>query len=79
VTAVEAGEPSLCLTGPGLQVDVTITSAVQSLYDVWVGRIPIQQAIRAGQLEFDGPRALTRRMPHVLQLSPTADLVRAAT
>jgi hypothetical protein len=41
--------------------------------------MPIQQAIRAGQLEFDGPRALTRRMPQVLQLSPVADLVRAAT
>jgi DNA-binding HxlR family transcriptional regulator len=76
---IEAGGPSVCLTDPGFQVDVTITSAVQSLYEVWLGRIPIQQAIRAGQLEFDGPRALTRRMPQVLQLSPVADLVRAAT
>ena len=76
---IEAGQPSVCLTDPGFQVDVTITSTVQHLYQVWLGRIPLQQAIRAGQLEFDGPRALTRRMPHVLQLSPVADLVRAAT
>jgi DNA-binding HxlR family transcriptional regulator len=76
---IEAGEPSVSLTDPGFQVDVTITSAVQNLYEVCLGRIPIQQAIRAGQLEIDGPRALTRRMPQVLQLSPVADLVRAAT
>ncbi len=76
---IEGGEPSVCLTDPGFQVDVTITSALQSLYEIWLGRMPIQQAIRAGQLRFDGPRALTRRMPQVLQLSPVADLVRAAT
>jgi hypothetical protein len=76
---IEAGESSVCLTDPGLQVDVTISSRVRSLYEVWQGVIPVQQAIRAGQLEFDGPRALTRRMPQVLQLSPVADLVRAAT
>ncbi len=76
---IEAGEPSVCVTDPGFQIDVTITSAVQSLYEVWLGKVPVQQAIRAGQLEFDGPRALTRRMPQVLQLSPVAGLVRAAT
>jgi hypothetical protein len=76
---IEGGEPSVCLSDPGFEVDVTITSAVQSLDEVWLGRTPVQHAIRAGQLEFDGPRALTRRMPQVLQLSPLADVVRAAT
>ena len=31
-----------------------------------------------GSVEFDGPRALTRRMPEVLQLSPVADIVGSA-
>ena len=76
---IEGGEPSVCLTDPGFEVDVTISSALRPLYEVWLGRTPLQQAIRAGQVTFDGPRALTRRMPQVLQLSPVADLVRAAT
>ena len=72
---VEAGEPSVCLVEPGFDVDVTITSSVRALYRVWLGKVPIADAIRSGELTFDGPSALVRRMPEVLQLSPLADMV----
>jgi hypothetical protein len=32
-------------------------------------------ALKSGKLEFDGPSALVRRMPEVLQLSPVAEMV----
>ncbi|MBF6181140.1 Uncharacterized HTH-type transcriptional regulator yybR [Nocardia otitidiscaviarum] len=67
---VEAGVPSVCVTDPGFAVDVTITSDVSSLYQVWLRRLPIDHAIRTGRLEFTGPRMLTRRMPSVLRLTP---------
>lgn len=75
---IEAGEPSVCLADPGFEVDVTITSDVGTLYQVWVGRLPVKDAVRSGRLRFAGPGALTRRMPAVLQRSPIAEIVSAA-
>ena len=75
---VESGEPSVCLTDPGYEVDVTITSDLASLYEVWLGRLPVKQALKQGRLQFEGPTALTRRMPSVFQLSPIAQTVIAA-
>ncbi|HEY8546655.1 MAG TPA: winged helix-turn-helix transcriptional regulator [Acidimicrobiales bacterium] len=74
---VEAGDPSVCLTDPGYEVDVVITSDVGSLYQVWLGRLPLREATRSGQVRFDGPTPLTRRMPSVLLLSPQAAMVAA--
>ncbi len=72
---IEAGVPSVCLVDPGFEVDVTITADVASLYEVWLGRTPLDDALRSGRLHFDGPRALTRRMPGVFRLSPIAGIV----
>ncbi|WP_054813959.1 winged helix-turn-helix transcriptional regulator [Nocardia arizonensis] len=69
---VERGDPSVCTTDPGYPVDVTITSDVASLYQVWLGRIPLSHAQRTGRVSFAGPPALTRRMSEVLRLSPVA-------
>jgi len=73
---VEDGVPSVCLVDPGFDVHVTITTDVAALYQVWVGRLPLTNAIRSGRVEFAGSRALVRRMPSVLQFSPVADIVR---
>ncbi len=75
---IEAGDPSVCLSDPGFEVDVTVVSDLATLHTVWVGQLPIQQALRSGRLEFIGPKALVRRMPAVFLLSPVAPLVQAA-
>lgn len=75
---VESGGPSVCQVDPGFETDVTITSDVASLYQVWLGRLPVEDAVRSGRLSFAGPSALTRRMPTVLKLSPVAEAVRSA-
>jgi DNA-binding HxlR family transcriptional regulator len=76
---IESGDPSVCLVDPGFEVDVTITSDVGSLHQVWLGHLPVKDAIRSGRLRFEGPGALTRRMPAVLRLSPVADIVSSAS
>ena len=76
---IELGVPSVCLSDPGFDVDVTISSDLGSLYQVWLGRLPLNDAVRSGRLEFMGPAAFTRRMPAVLQLSPVASMVSAAS
>jgi DNA-binding HxlR family transcriptional regulator/putative sterol carrier protein len=75
---VESGGASVCLSDPGYEVDVTITSDVSSLYQVWLGHLSVKQAMRDGRLTFEGPSAIVRRMPKVLQLSPIAETVRTA-
>lgn len=75
---VEPSGPSVCHVDPGFETDVTIVSDVASLYQVWLGRLPLGEAVRSGRLSFEGPSALTRRMPSVLRLSPMAEAVRSA-
>jgi putative sterol carrier protein len=72
---IESGVPSVCLSDPGFETDVTITSDVVSLNQVWAGRLSVNTALRSGRLRFDGPSALTRRMPGALRLSPFASIV----
>ena len=74
---VEDGTPSVCVTDPGFDVDVTITSDIASLYQVWLGRLQLDDALRAGRVSFDGSSTFVRRMPSVLQFSPVAPLVAA--
>jgi DNA-binding HxlR family transcriptional regulator len=73
---IEAGEPSVCLADPGYDVHVTITANLRALYQVWLGTVSLSDAIRSGGVTFDGPSALVRRMPTVLQLSAIAPAVR---
>jgi DNA-binding HxlR family transcriptional regulator len=73
---VDAAGPSMCTADPGFEVDVTISSDVSSLYQVWLGRLTIREALRARRLAFDGPSVLTRQMPAALRLSPMAAVVR---
>jgi DNA-binding HxlR family transcriptional regulator/putative sterol carrier protein len=76
---VDHGDASVCVSDPGFAVDVTITSGLSSLYEVWLGRVSPAEAVRAGRLQFSGPSAMVRRMPSVMMLSPVAAAVQAAT
>jgi DNA-binding HxlR family transcriptional regulator len=76
---VEAGKPSVCMSDPGFDVDVSVVSDLSTLYQVWLGRLPIDAALRSGRIELIGQQALTRRMPTVLTLSPIAAAVSAVS
>jgi DNA-binding HxlR family transcriptional regulator len=74
---VEDRVPSVCLSDPGYGVDVTIASDVRTLYRVWLGQLPLSAGLRHG-LSIEGPCAVVRRVPNVLQLSPMGPLVSGA-
>jgi DNA-binding HxlR family transcriptional regulator len=76
---VDRGTPSVCMSDPGFPVDVTISSDVASLYAVWLGRMPLSTALRAGRVTLLGPTAATRRLDEVLRLSPVAPFVVAVS
>ncbi len=69
---------SLCLKPPGFDSDVLVTADLATLYQVWLGRITLGEALRDQRIELDGMPALIRAFPHWFALSPVAGTVRAA-
>jgi len=61
--------PSVCLSDPGYEIDVTVETDVATLCTLWQGRGTVAGAQRDGRMTFDGPRALTRVMPQVLAIA----------
>ena len=63
---------------PGFGVDATIESDLATLYQVWLGRMPLRTALRDGSVVVDGTPGVVRRISTVLRLSPMAPAVTAA-
>jgi DNA-binding HxlR family transcriptional regulator len=59
---------SICLSDPGFEVDVRISTDVGTLSTLWQARWTVADAMRAGKISFEGPSALVRRMPEVLTI-----------
>lgn len=64
--------PSVCTHDPGFGVDATVRSDLPTMYRIWLGKLDLRAALRGGQVTIDGTRAIVRRLPSVLQLSPIA-------
>lgn len=75
---IEPGDVSVCLTDPGLVVDVVLTSTLRTMYLVWLGRIEIGSALLAGDIELAGDPAIVSAFARSLRLSPVSGIVRAA-
>ena len=76
---IENGTPSVCVTDPGYDVDLTITSDLRAMHEVWLGHLTLRKALRDDRVRVDGPKALTRLLPQMLTLSPIAPTVAAHT
>lgn len=66
----------LCITDPGLEVDLFVTTDSRTITWVWYGDIPLTQALSNGSIELHGPRKLRRAFPSWLQLSVLASVPR---
>lgn len=53
----------LCLTDPGLPVDLEIEADLRTLTQVWMGDDRFEPAVAAGRIRVVGPRHLTRAIP----------------
>jgi DNA-binding HxlR family transcriptional regulator len=69
---LEPGAADVCLTHPGGEVDLNLTSDVRTLTQVWMGDVGWGQALRGGSLELRGPSDLRRALPAWLKLNPFA-------
>jgi DNA-binding HxlR family transcriptional regulator len=65
----DRGEVDLCLTPPGHAVDVTVSSHIRTMTEVWLGHQELSRALRSGDLTLQGPAVLTRRFARWIGLS----------
>jgi len=70
---------SVCLQDPGFEVDVGINADLATLFEVWLGRTTLQDALAADAVRVDGAPTLTRALPSWLALAPIAYAVRRAS
>ena len=66
-------ETSICQSDPLFEVDVQVTADLRELHRVYSGRTTFTEAVRAGTLSVEGPRALTRQLPSWFLWSPFHD------
>ena len=71
-------EVDLCIIEPGFEVDIYVDADLASLTRVWLGEIPIRQAIREGGINLNGERQAVRDFPSWLLLSTLAAVPRPA-
>jgi len=62
----------VCLTHPGGEIDLNLTSDVRTLTQVWMGDLGWAEALRRGSLELSGPAHLRRALPGWLKLNSFA-------
>jgi DNA-binding HxlR family transcriptional regulator len=68
----------LCLTNPGCDVDLRLSTTPRALAEVWLGEVAFASAVRAGDIRLEGPRPLVAAFPGWLQLSVFAATPRPA-
>ena len=68
-------QASLCLADPNFEVDVAITTNLATLYRIYLGRLPLAEAHRAGRIEIAGRRLAVRLFIDAFQTSPVASIV----
>ena len=69
---------SVCERDEGFDVDLHVSADIAEFMRVWAGRSTWREAIAAGKLTLDGPRALVQAFPRWFALSPFAPTVAPA-
>lgn len=73
---LSADAVDLCVTDPGHEVDLQLTTSVATMVDVWMGDLSFAEATRANRMQLTGPRELRRQFPTWLGLSALAAVPR---
>jgi DNA-binding HxlR family transcriptional regulator len=70
------GDTDLCTEDPGKDVDCYVTASSRDLIGVWMGDIPLAQAMRTGRIQLTGERHLRQSFAKWFPLSSTANTPR---
>src|SRR5207249_12068087 len=62
----------ICVTDPGIQVDLYVMTHLCTLTQIWLGDLPLRKAIASGAIELHGRRDLRQQFERWFNLSPFA-------
>jgi DNA-binding HxlR family transcriptional regulator len=71
---IESPEPSVCYHDPGFEVDLLVSVDTLAMHRIWMGQLPIAEAIRQGLLFIEGPTEMAEAFPGWLALSVFAGI-----
>lgn len=75
---LERTDVSVCLQDPRLDLDLRVLADIEAFYRVWLGRLTLDDALRAGVVALTGERGAVRGFREWFSWSPMAKAVRAA-
>ncbi len=73
---VEDGNPTACETDPGPEPALVVRTDLNTLHQVFGGRLALRAALRDGSLEIEGRKESLRTFPRWFGLSPFADAMK---
>lgn len=73
---LERPEADLCITDPGFEVDLFVDADLAAFTRVWLGEVPIREAIRKGAIRLSGMAEAVRGFPSWLLLNTLAAVPR---
>ncbi len=73
---IAAGDTDVCDEDPGHEVDLVVTTTLDTLTRVWRGDLAWGTAQHGGDLEITGPSALRRQLPQWFRLATFAAVPR---
>jgi DNA-binding HxlR family transcriptional regulator len=65
----KVNEIDLCLTNPGHDVDLRLSTSPKTMAEVWLGEIPFSTALATRAIRIQGPPTLVRSFPRWLRLN----------
>lgn len=68
----EVADVDLCLTDPGFEVDLHVTTDLPTMAKVWAGALALSAALDSGRMDVAGARRLRNAFKSWLLLSPFA-------
>ncbi|MBX3206945.1 MAG: helix-turn-helix transcriptional regulator [Labilithrix sp.] len=72
----KAAEVELCLTNPGQEVSLRLSTTPKTMAEVWLGDLPFAVALQSGAIRLEGSSKLARAFPSWLSLSRFAEMPR---
>jgi hypothetical protein len=75
---IEEDAASVCISDPGYEINVAVTTDLSVFYELWLGRISYHEAVSDYGVKIDAIPAYIRAFPRWFSWSPAAPIVRAS-
>lgn len=73
---MQRSDVSVCMTHPGFETDIWVRADLNTLFQVWLGKVSFTDAERDDKLNLEARSDLVRAFPSWFALSPIAGIVR---